>query len=152
MVFHLNACESKFFITKDAIYANTLRDILELLPKLEFVITTNIADYMGLAKPFVIIGKLAKKIPKGKIIPYPGKNILDFKEVMETASDVKIISIDVHNDLALLSHTGGTTGQSKGTELTHANVIANMFQISNWLDCKEENAGQVNIFVFPFFI
>ncbi|MFX1452087.1 MAG: AMP-binding protein, partial [Promethearchaeota archaeon] len=151
MVFQLDDSESKFFITLDAIYENVVRDILERLPKLECVITTNIADYAGIAKPLVIIGKIVKKIPKGKVIPYPGKSILDFKEVMESSSDVKVVSINVDKDLALLSYTGGTTGLQKGTELTHANIIANMFQISNWLDSKEENAGEVNISVLPFF-
>src|SRR3546814_16269698 len=37
-------------------------------------------------------------------------------------------------DVAFLQYTGGTTGISKGAMLTHANLIANQMQISQWLD------------------
>ena len=32
------------------------------------------------------------------------------------------------NDLAVLMYTGGTTGVSKGAELTHRNILANLEQ------------------------
>ena len=151
LAYQINDSGSKFFITLDAIYANVLKGILNKVPKLECVITTNIADYMGLPKPIVLIGKLAKKIPKGKVTPFPGKNVLDFKEVMETTVDVKPVSINVDKDLALLQYTGGTTGLPKGTELTHTNIISNLIQIANWLDGKDEDAGQINMSAFPLF-
>jgi long-chain acyl-CoA synthetase len=41
--------------------------------------------------------------------------------------------IDTANDLAHIAYTGGTTGQSKGVELTHRNVVANILQYACWL-------------------
>ncbi len=151
MAYQINDSESKFFVTLDAVYEHRLLDILDKVPKLEGIITTNIADYMGLPKPIVFIGKLAGKIPKGKVTPYPGKMVIDFKEVMETEIDLKEVSIDVNKDLALLQYTGGTTGLPKGTELTHMNLISNAIQIKTWLGVTDEDAGQVNLSAFPLF-
>jgi long-chain acyl-CoA synthetase len=42
------------------------------------------------------------------------------------------VDIDVHNDLAHLAYTGGTTGVSKGVRLPHRNVVVNSVQYSCW--------------------
>jgi long-chain acyl-CoA synthetase len=149
--YQINDSGTKFLVTLDALYEHVIVKILDKVPKLQCVITTNISDYMGLPKPVVLLGKALKKIPKGKVTPFSGKKILDFKEVMETERDIKEVSINVNEDLALLQYTGGTTGLPKGTELTHRNIIANLVQIATWLDTKEEDAGQINLSAFPLF-
>ncbi|MBE1498662.1 long-chain acyl-CoA synthetase [Amycolatopsis lexingtonensis] len=42
------------------------------------------------------------------------------------------VDIDVHEDLAHLAYTGGTTGRSKGVRLTHRNVVVNTLQHACW--------------------
>jgi long-chain acyl-CoA synthetase len=42
------------------------------------------------------------------------------------------VEIDVHNDLAHLAYTGGTTGVSKGVRLPHRNVVVNALQYACW--------------------
>ncbi|MEC3978078.1 class I adenylate-forming enzyme family protein [Amycolatopsis sp. H20-H5] len=42
------------------------------------------------------------------------------------------VTIDVHQDLAHLAYTGGTTGRSKGVRLPHRNVVVNTLQSSCW--------------------
>lgn len=42
------------------------------------------------------------------------------------------VKIDKH-DVAFLQYTGGTTGVSKGAELTHYNMLSNILQASVWL-------------------
>ncbi len=55
------------------------------------------------------------------------------------------------DDLAVLMYTGGTTGQSKGVMLTHANMSSNIQQAradfgEGWLDGQERNLA-----IYPFF-
>ena len=151
IVYQLNDSEAKFFVTLDAVYAKKLIKFLDKIPKLKCVITTNISDYMGFPKFKVVLGKLLGKIPKGKVEPYEGKMIIDFQEVMKTSIDFQEVEIDVKNDLVLLQYTGGTTGLPKGTELTHANLITNMVQITTWLDRREAKEGENNLSAFPLF-
>lgn len=147
--YQLNDSKAKFIVTLDAIYAKIIRKFLEKVPKLEIIIATNISEYMGLSKFIVLLGKLIKKIPKGKTKPFPGKKVIQFKDVMKTPINVKEISIDLKNDLALLQYTGGTTGKPKGTELTHANLISNITQIINWMNLERGN--EITLSAFPLF-
>ena len=151
IAYQINDSEAKFFVTLDAVYAKVLIKVLEKTPNLKCIITTNIADYMGLPKVKVILGKLIGKIPKGKVTPYEGKMVIDFLEVMKTSIDFKEAEIDVKKDLALLQYTGGTTGLPKGTELTHANIISNIVQVGTWLDSLEAKEGEFNLSAFPLF-
>ena len=51
-------------------------------------------------------------------------------------------------DLCLLAHTSGTTGQPKGVMLTHGNVTWN---VVNLLSCADFRSGDVTIALAPFF-
>jgi len=151
IAYQINDSECKFLITIDKVYQKILKKkgVLDKTPKLETIIATNISEYMGLSGFLVFLGKLLGKIPKGKVKAHPGKKVVWFKEVMKTALDVKEVEIDVDQDLALLQYTGGTTGRPKGTELTHANIIANIEQANNWLNL--EPASQISQSAFPTF-
>ncbi len=41
------------------------------------------------------------------------------------------------DDTAVLMYTGGTTGVSKGAQLTHRNILVNAYQAKIWLNAKE---------------
>ena len=43
-------------------------------------------------------------------------------------------TIDPTEDVAVLQYTGGTTGEPKGAMLTHANITANVRQVSSWVE------------------
>ncbi|TFG21136.1 MAG: AMP-dependent synthetase [Promethearchaeota archaeon] len=147
--YQINDSKAKFIVTLDVIYEKILTKILDKVPNLECIITTNISDYMGLPKLIIFLGKVLKKIPKGKVTPWPGKKVVLFNEVLETEIDLKEVSINVKNDLALLQYTGGTTGLPKGTELTHFNIISNLVQIQRWLNV--EPGKDISLSAFPTF-
>ncbi len=42
------------------------------------------------------------------------------------------VDVDIHDDLAHLAYTGGTTGESKGVRLPHRNVVVNSLQYACW--------------------
>jgi long-chain acyl-CoA synthetase len=41
------------------------------------------------------------------------------------------------DDTAVLMYTGGTTGVSKGAQLTHKNIYVNAFQVKTWVNAAE---------------
>jgi acyl-CoA synthetase (AMP-forming)/AMP-acid ligase II len=151
IAYQINDSHAKVFVTLDAFYDKVLFQVLDKVPKLNTIITTNVSDYMGLSRILIFLGKLLRKIPKGKVKSFSGKNILDFMEVMDTEINLKEVPINIDEDLVLLQYTGGTTGLPKGTELTHANLISNIFQIVNWLDKQEAKENEVNLSAFPLF-
>ncbi|XP_074645700.1 putative 4-coumarate--CoA ligase 1 [Tubulanus polymorphus] len=62
------------------------------------------------------------------------------------------ICIDVHDDIAVLPYSSGTTGLPKGVMLTHANCVQNMAQMSCHQDLLEiKHKHDVSLAVLPFF-
>jgi long-chain acyl-CoA synthetase len=67
------------------------------------------------------------------------------EEALEHPDPVKISG----DDTAVLLYTGGTTGLSKGAELTHRNIFVNAYQCKVWLNAapaKEVSLAQVPLF------
>ncbi len=65
--------------------------------------------------------------------PEPGPNAMLMHDMMQDAATtppaVKVSS----DDLAAILYTSGTTDEPKGVCLTHANLVANTFQIRHWI-------------------
>ena len=61
------------------------------------------------------------------------KGFEHFSEIIENCKDTNIPKIKFDpEDGALIQFTGGTTGLPKGALLSHANMIAAVFQVSQW--------------------
>lgn len=150
MAYQLKDSGARVLVTLDAIYAKHLVKVLDDVPALETIVWANVADSMGLSRVLTFIGKLVKKIPKGKVTPWPGKTVVHFGDVIETTpAELAPPEIDPAVDLAHLYYTGGTTGFPKGVELTHQNLVAELTIIDQWVGF--EFGHETFLTGFPFF-
>lgn len=150
LTYQINDSGAKFIVTLDKVHEKVLHPALNEVPNLKGVITVDLSTYMGFSGIKVFLGKLLGKIPKGKTKPYPGKIVIKLQDVLEkTPADLKEVKIDPKKDLALLQYTGGTTGRPKGTELTHANIGSQIYQIEDWINL--EKGKEVSLSAFPYF-
>jgi long-chain acyl-CoA synthetase len=148
LVYQIKDSGAKFLVTMDILHEKRFSTIYDRLPDLKVIVPTNISEFMGFGGFKVFMGKLIKKIPKGKIIPWPGKTVVPFLEALDTEIDLKKVDIDPKKDLALIQYTGGTTGLPKGVEILHSNLMANIHQFDVWLN--REKGKEVLISAFPF--
>jgi len=148
MVYQMTDSGAKFLVTIDILHEKRFSTIYDRLNNLKVVIPTNISEFMGFGGFKVFMGKLIKKIPKGKIIPWPGKNVTPFLEALGTEIDLKKVEIDSKKDLALIQYTGGTTGLPKGVEILHSNLMSNIHQFDIWLNTYQtKNKALMNFVI-----
>jgi len=105
--------------------------------KLEHVIVANIKEYFpGLLK---FLFTVAKEKKEGHFQDLSGDaNTYWFQDLLAQAP-AKPDPVEVKpGDTGVLMYTGGTTGISKGAQLTHTNLVANALQVRWWMwDSRE---------------
>ena len=110
------------------------------------IIVTKIQDYLpGMLGALYSLskGKNKAKIPKADHIIYFGPKSSSAK----TVNEAKIEPLTMP---ALIQYTGGTTGTPKGALLSHQNLVANVYQLSEWLpDNMRKNRTFLS--AIPFF-
>jgi long-chain acyl-CoA synthetase len=112
-------------------FAKNLEEIIGRLPDMKHVIVTNLGDMLGMLKGAVVnfvVKNVRKMVPA-----YSLPNAISFKSAMAKGKSLKLDkpSFDVE-DLAVLQYTGGTTGVSKGAQLSHRNLIAHNQMSVEW--------------------
>lgn len=113
---------------------------------LERVILSDFTSWLPFPKSLLF------KLLKGKDIAKPciDDRILSWDRMVASPAKPDSVDIDIHEDIALLQYTGGTTGIPKGAMLTHANIVANCEQSFAWFpDTKPGEEKMVG--VLPFF-
>jgi len=78
------------------------------------------------------------------------KRILSYDDIMDNDGNPNPAKINLHEDIAVLQYTGGTTGVPKGAMLTHANIHANAVQAYANFPDPEENHEKI-LSILPFF-
>ncbi len=78
-----------------------------------------------------------------------GPGVLPFAELLKGAPAVETAAM-APDDTAILLYTGGTTGVSKGAELTHRNALVNVRQTRAWL-WRLRDKEEVMLCALPFF-
>ena len=111
-------------------FASSLEEVLDDVP-IEHVIVTELGDVIGGLK-----GKLVNFVVKRVKKMVPAFNIpgaIKFTDAMKRGARMKYTKPEISGgDLAFLQYTGGTTGVSKGAQLSHHNIVAHTYQINHW--------------------
>ncbi|NNG77005.1 AMP-binding protein [Acinetobacter terrae] len=115
-------------------FATVYQAIIGKTP-VKHVVVASVGDMLGALKGTLVnfvLRSVRKQIPAWDI---PGH--IKFNAAMSkvNASNYKRPSLTL-SDTAVLQYTGGTTGVSKGAELTHRNLVANMLQCDGIFQSK----------------
>jgi long-chain acyl-CoA synthetase len=114
------------------------------------IIITELGDMLGGLKGGIV--NLVVKHIKKMVPAYHLPKALKWKAVMDKGAKATFTPTSLTlDDPAFLQYTGGTTGVSKGAELTHGNIVANMQQISAWMKPKLKDKEEIVITALPLY-
>lgn len=102
---------------------------------MKHVVVASVGDMLGTLKGTLVnfvLRKVRKQIPAWNI---PGHVKFNSALNKENPSNYKRPTLTL-SDTAVLQYTGGTTGVSKGAELTHRNLVANLLQCDGIFQSK----------------
>ncbi|WP_111669960.1 AMP-binding protein [Algoriphagus litoralis] len=130
-------------------FASNLEKIRSQI-KAKHIITTELGDMLGGLKGFIVnlVVKHVKKLVPSFSLP----GSVSFKSTLAKGSGLSFKPVKMSlSEPAFLQYTGGTTGVSKGAELTHGNIVANMQQISAWMKPKLKEREEIVITALPLY-
>lgn len=117
------------------------------------VIITEVGDLMGGLKKH-IVNFMVKHVKK-MVHPYHLPGAISFSDALARGTQKKFATVPrKKEDTAFLQYTGGTTGLSKGAELTHGNVLSNIWQVMPVLKELQRGpllAGDVAVIPLPMY-
>lgn len=116
----------------------------------QHVITTGIGDMLAFPKNHIVnfvIKHVKKMVPQFNL-----PKAIKFNGAVEGGQASRLKSPKLgHSDLAFLQYTGGTTGVSKGAELTHGNIVSNMMQAREWIKNALRPGEEIIITPLPLY-
>jgi long-chain acyl-CoA synthetase len=85
------------------------------------------------------------------IEPVPaGADVIRYRDLVARSAPARQAAVDPATDVAVLQYTGGTTGISKAAMLSHANLVANAYQMRLWLP-DATSGDETTLVVLPLF-
>ena len=134
-----------FAATLEAVIART---------QVKTVVVASMGDMLGGLKGMIVnfvVRRIKKMVPAWSL---PGH--VTFKAALSDGGKAQFKPADVGpDDTAFLQYTGGTTGVSKGAQLLHRNVLANVAQNSAWLQSayagRSEPDNMIYICALPLY-
>lgn len=130
-------------------FAHNLEKIKNEIPA-KHVIVTELGDMLGGLKGTIVnlVVKHVKKMVPAFLIP----GAVNLKSALSQGAKHSFSKTALSlEDTAFLQYTGGTTGVSKGAELTHGNIVANMQQISAWMKPKLKEREEIVVTALPLY-
>ena len=129
--------------------AHVLQEVMDKV-SIEHVIITKIGDCLGTMKGSLM--NFVVKFVKRGIKSYKISNKIGYKSMMKRPeADFNETPISI-NDLAFLQYTGATTGLSKGSMLSHGNIVANLEQLDALLvDVLDDEGNDIFINALPMY-
>jgi len=126
-------------------FANNLEKILSNTP-IRHVIVTQLGDMLGTLKGSIV--NFVVKNVKKMVPDYNLPNAIPFKETLRKGKSGKYTKpVLTVNDVAVLQYTGGTTGISKGAQLSHGNIIAHNSMIKYWFAPYHNHSEKQDIII-----
>jgi long-chain acyl-CoA synthetase len=134
------------------VFANMASNVEKVLAKtsIKHVIITEIADFHAPVKRLLInsVIKYVKKMVPSYSLP----NAVMLNSALVKGEGKKVAVFEATPEsIAVLQYTGGTTGVAKGAMLTHANLIANMHQLSSRLSTILDEGVETYIAPLPLY-
>ena len=124
--------------------------MIDLRPRtaIKKIIVTSIGDYLPFPKNllFPLVAKRRKLAADVKAAPdvHRWKDCLDRYEPVPPTADIFL------DDVAIYQYTGGTTGITKGVELTHRNLSCQSQQCAAWFP-KFKKGEEIMLAALPYF-
>ncbi len=134
------------------IFENSAQILQKVISKtqVKHVITTSIGDMLPFPKSLLVnfvIKHVKKMVPTWSL---PGS--IKFNDALAKGDDSTFKKADLtKEDTAFLQYTGGTTGVSKGAELTHGNIVANMLQARAWIQKDLVDGQEIIVTPLPLY-
>uniref|UniRef100_A0A1J3ITD7 4-coumarate--CoA ligase-like 7 n=2 Tax=Noccaea caerulescens TaxID=107243 RepID=A0A1J3ITD7_NOCCA len=137
------------FTTANPLYTTNevSKQVRDSNPKIIISVEQLFDKIKGFNLPVVLLGS-------GESVPESNSKILTFNNVMELSdpvSDLPVVDIK-QSDTAALLYSSGTTGASKGVELTHGNFIAASLMVTMDQDLMGEYHGVFLCFLPMFHV
>ena len=129
--------------------AATLQEVVSETP-IKNILLTSIGDLLSFPKSLIVNSVI--KYVKKMVPPHDLPQAVSFKQKVWAADETAYRRPEITlEDTAALQYTGGTTGVSKGAELTHGNIVANMVQARAWISSTLVDGKEIAITPLPLY-